>query len=550
MTIINSSAFLKRLPSRSGNPSHQQVVALVASTAALSVAGLWLSRHFSNFSPSKAFPFVSRGQQNSKEKEPKLGLDGWIHYQKLFALTSIVAAFGPDGKNATGTSTGCMIASPSRPGSYLDPENENENYFFQWTRDGSLCLRTILRKLEEVEMGELIGLENEDFNRLDDLIKGFIIMNRKLQFLDNPSGSPWNGGLGEPKFLVNGTPFEATWGRPQNDGPAIRASTLIRYAKHLVETHTDQQAQIEGLKFIESTLYSKGDPNSFISMDINHVCETWRLPTFDLWEEVKATNGGHFYTLMVQRRAVQDMLDFVSSRPYFQPADETILHKYRNTLVEMDTRLEEFWNPEGVGKREGGPGWNSKIIEDCLRLISDQVLNKPHILPTLDRLDDVFSAVYKINSQQSKLDGIAIGRYPEDNYDGKGSSVGHPWFLCTNTVAETLYLTAHHFKKTGSITITPISLTFFQRFISDLEIPENTPLVISRGSEMFTKLVKGIKQWADTFLEDVRGYGSLGSKMSEQIHRETGMMRGARELTWSYASFLTAIDARDGKAPN
>lgn len=624
MTIINTSAILKRLPSRGGNASHEHVVALVASTAALSFAGLWLSSRF--FSPSKAFSFISRGQQKPKERGPKLGLDGWIHYQKLFALTSIVAAFGPDGKNAPGTSTGCMIASPSRPGSYLDPENENEDYFFQWTRDGSLCLRTILRKLQEVEMGEIVGLEHEDFNCLDALIKGFIQMNRKLQCSSNPSGSPSNGGLGEPKFQVNGEAFEGTWGRPQNDGPAIRASTLIRYARHLVETRTDQQAQIEGLKFIESMLYSKDDPNSFIHMDINHVCDTWRLPTFDLWEEVKATNGGHFYTLMVQRRAVQDMLDFVASRPYFLPADEAIIHKYRNTLAEMDTRLEEFWNPEGLGQREGGPGSEdaetqakkpdgtfgvsvagiNKIIEDCLRLIDDQVLKKPHILPTLDRLDgqpkpfqtdtavllainhtsrhdldghwspwsdrslatldrlvDVFSAVYKINSQQSKLDGIAIGRYPEDNYDGKASSVGHPWFLCTNTVAETLYLTAHHFKKTGSIIITPISLTFFQRFISDLALSNNEPLVISRGSEMFTKLVKGIKEWADTFLEDVSmkwagggahgprgGYGSLGSKMSEQIHRETGKMRGARELTWSYASFLTAIDARDGKAPN
>lgn len=232
---MNSSAFSKRLPSRSGNPSHQQVVALVASTAALSFAGLWLSSRFSNFSPSKAFSFVSRSQQNSKEKEPKLGLDGWIHYQKLFALTSIVAAFGPDGKNAPGTAIGCMIASPSRPGSYLDPENENENYFFQWTRDGSLCLRTILRKLEQVEMGELIGLENEDFDRLDNLIKGFIIMNRKLQFLNNPSGSPSNGGLGEPKFQVDGAAFEGTWGRPQNVSEQF---TVIIYSISLIQWFT------------------------------------------------------------------------------------------------------------------------------------------------------------------------------------------------------------------------------------------------------------------------------------------------------------------------
>ena len=46
------------------------------------------------------------------------------------ALTNLLAAFGPNGTNALGVPAGCMIASPSRPGSRS--KTENDNYYFQW----------------------------------------------------------------------------------------------------------------------------------------------------------------------------------------------------------------------------------------------------------------------------------------------------------------------------------------------------------------------------------------------------------------------------------
>jgi hypothetical protein len=41
-------------------------------------------------------------------------------------------------------------------------------------------------------------------------------------------------GLGEPKFNVDETAFTGSWGRPQRDGPALRATALIAYSKWLV----------------------------------------------------------------------------------------------------------------------------------------------------------------------------------------------------------------------------------------------------------------------------------------------------------------------------
>lgn len=42
-------------------------------------------------------------------------------------------------------------------------------------------------------------------------------------------------GLGEAKFQVNLTRFNGVWGRPQRDGPALRAITLMVYINYLLE---------------------------------------------------------------------------------------------------------------------------------------------------------------------------------------------------------------------------------------------------------------------------------------------------------------------------
>ena len=34
-------------------------------------------------------------------------------------------------------------------------------------------------------------------------------------------------GLGEPIIEINGKPFNGEWGRPQNDGPALRGIMMI-----------------------------------------------------------------------------------------------------------------------------------------------------------------------------------------------------------------------------------------------------------------------------------------------------------------------------------
>lgn len=72
----------------------------------------------------------------------------------------------------------------------------------------------------------------------------YISAEAQLQTVSNPSGDLSTGGLGEPKFNVNETAFTGPWGRPQRDGPALRATALIAYANYLIVSFSNKRLQM------------------------------------------------------------------------------------------------------------------------------------------------------------------------------------------------------------------------------------------------------------------------------------------------------------------
>lgn len=80
---------------------------------------------------------------------------------------------------------------------------------------------------------------------LEPLIQAYITGQAALQGVSNPSGELDTGGLGEPKFNVDSSAFTEEWGRPQRDGPALRATAAIGYARYLLEKgDTDSVTEI------------------------------------------------------------------------------------------------------------------------------------------------------------------------------------------------------------------------------------------------------------------------------------------------------------------
>jgi glucoamylase len=154
------------------------------------------------------------------------------------------------------------------------------------------------------------------------------------------------------------------------------------------------------------------------------------------------------------------------------------------------------------------------------------------MLATFLRLRDTFQALYPINASGPS---VAIGRYPEDQYDGgvnPPTREGNPWVLLTVGFGEFLYRSATVFEAKGKIEVTDVNRAFLRAMGW-----------IGRGpitGEALADVLKRMRAAADGFVERVRFHGDPEGHFSEQINRHSGYMQGARDLTWSYGAFLTA----------
>lgn len=83
-------------------------------------------------------------------------------------------------------------------------------------------------------MKVLIDLFRNGDLSLQTVIEEYINAQAYLQTVSNPSGDLSSGGLAEPKFNVDLSAFTGSWGRPQRDGPALRAIALIDFGNWLI----------------------------------------------------------------------------------------------------------------------------------------------------------------------------------------------------------------------------------------------------------------------------------------------------------------------------
>ena len=146
---------------------------------------------------------------------------------------------------------------------------------------------------------------------------------------------------------------------------------------------------------------------------------------------------------------------------------------------------------------------------------------------------------YPINTGIPRGAAIAIGRYAEDVYFG-----GNPWYLTTLAAAEQLYDALYVWKQQGFITVTPTSLGFFRDLSPSVDVGNYTTATVT-----FSELFDAVFGYADGFLNVVKNHVESDGSMAEQFDKSTGEPRSARDLTWSYAAFLTAAARRDEVIP-
>ncbi|MCB0394829.1 MAG: glycoside hydrolase family 15 protein, partial [Bdellovibrionales bacterium] len=357
---------------------------------------------------------------------------------------------------------GIVVASPSQS----DPD-----YYFHWVRDAALVTNAL------IQIGyQIPALKNRVEMHLNDFVEATVKQQTSKALT----------GLGEPKFFVDGSPFDGPWGRPQNDGPALRAITLINWANLLID-------QGEIVK-VRTLLYDSRLPTqSPIKRDLEYVSQNWREPSFDIWEEVK---GDHFYTRYVQMSALVKGEGLARRLGDSRAADW-----YRAQAEEVQDSLDSFFDLKKGTLRTtlnqvDGLNYKSSELDVAvvLGILHGDLWDATHFTPkirsaidkTIEELKESFNEIYPINYSKNKK-AVILGRYPEDRYFG-----GHPWFLTTFAIAE-------YYRKTKQ------------------------------------NLVE-----ADGLMAEGLYHAGANCQMDEQIHRESGYMLSAYDLTWSYAAFLTA----------
>jgi glucoamylase len=402
--------------------------------------------------------------------------------------------------------------------------------------------------------------------RLTEILDAYTSLQQTIQHRTNPSGNFDDlAGLGEPKFEVDGRPFTGSWGRPQRDGPALRALTLIHYLRAYNASHpslwTSSQADDFFAPFYEASM----PPTSVVKADLEYVSHYWNQSGFDLWEEVE---GLHFFTLMVSARSLREGSDVARAFGDLGAADwytlqagyiENLLSKFWNK--QKGHLVETLWSKRSGldcglllgslhalpadGSDNGAiyPPWSDEILVSLLALTRDQKARFPiNSNPTPDNEDNEDNE--DDDAETAPFEGTGLGRYPEDTYNGYTSThTGNPWFLCTSSAASILYHTATHLSHTTNLTISPTSLPFYTALLStsslDVQLGSFGP-----ADAVFHSVVERLGQVGDEFLEVVKSHVDAAGAMSEQFDRGTGFLTGARDLTWSYGAFLGAGRAR------
>lgn len=96
----------------------------------------------------------------------------------------------------------------------------------------------------------------------------------------------------------------------------------------------------------------------------------------------------------------------------------------------------------------------------------------------------------------------------------------------------------------GSITVTSTSLAFFQALVPGVAAGS-----YASSSATYTSIYNAVFTYADGFVAKVQQYAYTNGSLSEQYDRNSGIPISARDLTWSYASLLTAVARRAGVVP-
>jgi glucoamylase len=431
-------------------------------------------------------------------------LGAWIDRQRAHAGRQMLRSISPVGivKSRPGFGQtihplpGAVVASPV-PAAY-DPDPD---YFFHWYRDSAIivdALRLLRDGGEPDEQGPRLFGEFVRFNAMLSRLDGrtlvatsdewrsrvaadftqFVRPDAELQRVHGD----WVAA--ETRVNADGTLDISKWARPQNDGPALRALTVVRWMRSV---SLDEPL----MKLCERLLRD----------DLRFAVQHWRRPCYDIWEEER---GLHYFTLRVCAQALEEGADWLVTR-----GERAQAKSCRAESQAIRETLDGYWLADRGYYRSrvletgevSAKELDIAVILAVLQASDDGAAHSvadPRIHATLGVLDSVFEADYPINHGRPLDRGPALGRYRGDVYYSGGA-----YYFSTLAAAELCYRAARG------------------------------------GGGRDALLARG-----DRYLETVRAFTPESGDMSEQFDQRTGEQTSAKHLAWSYAAFISCAAAR------
>jgi glucoamylase len=392
---------------------------------------------------------------------------------------------------------GCIIASPSYPANLgtLD-----QDYVFNWTRDAAITAMELAASNMPTRPGEAPG--------------------PLIDYVNFANICQNSGGLiGHACYTIEGQPRPWT---DQSDGPALQTLAILAAYSQL-----DAATQVTAKTVIGKNINYLLGPSP-----TNGSIPVYQDKTTNLWEE---RLGFSFFARAAQLRCFQAITanPFGISVPPTTAAAITWLqsalagHFIGGSYVTLLPQI-------AAGDPDFPYDPNSDIV--MASIYGAIPCTDTKLLTTAAQIRSYWEAQYPINAADGANNiGPTIGRYPGDTYDGNVSNPvpgGHPWAPCTCNFAQLYYMLANAVSTSQSVPFDSLSAPFF----AQIGVQQNTP---------WGQAVTALQNAGDAMLNAII-FHSDHLELSEQFDGTSGYEKSVADLTWSYASFISAVRAKTG----
>lgn len=410
--------------------------------------------------------------------------------------------------------SGAVVAAP-------DYNTPGGSYYYHWARDGALSMSALLRVADNLDD------VRDDMNAYVQWVQRV----PHVQGQSDPNGLA--SILAEPKYEIpNGTIYTGGWCRPQNDGPGLRAKTLLEYALALSSNSLEAEETIGTISVAE--IWEQAQ------IDLDWAAANWASQGCDLWEEIQSED--FFWDRYTTRTALKMGSSFAAKQGdsnrenTYRIAAQEIEKSLSDHVVAASSGSDSTWIFESDSRRKD----TSVIAAINNAYMSDGFFgpSSAEAAGTVNVLNTLFCNSFQVNQDDSKagIPGVLFGRYEGDHYAG-----GNPWILLTSALAELLYNGASEMSRnlrTGEIGVDDVAA--WERTLN-IANAVTTPDLSERRATLAEAMVGA----GDGVLMRVRSHvSSEGFHLAEQLDRATGKPTSANDLTWSYAATLKAMDAR------